>query len=124
MLVHPVRPVQEALDVLREWTGRHGLELVQIGAGEQPSVAPQGEVTACDLVTALGGDGTVLKALHVAARTHTPVMGVAYGSLGALNAVPETELFGGLDRFVAGDWVARRLPARAWPPQRASWRGP
>ncbi len=68
-------------------------------------------MTACDLVTALGGDGTVLKALHLAARTHTPVMGVAYGSLGALTAVPETELIGGLDRFVAGDWVARRLPA-------------
>lgn len=111
VLVHPVRPVHEALDVLREWTGRHGLELVQIPAGEQPSVAPEGEVTACDLVTALGGDGTVLKALHVAARTHTPVMGVAYGSLGALTAVPETELFGGLDRFAAGDWVALRLPA-------------
>ncbi len=41
VLVHPVRPVQEALDVLREWTGRHGLELVQIPAAEQPSVAPR-----------------------------------------------------------------------------------
>jgi NAD+ kinase len=111
VLVHPVRPVQKALDVLREWTHRHGLELVQIPAGEQPSVAPEGEVTACDLVTALGGDGTVLKALHVAARTRTPVMGVAYGSLGALTAVPETELISGLDRFAAGDWLARRLPA-------------
>jgi NAD+ kinase len=111
VLVHPVRPVQAALDVLREWTDRHGLELVQIPAGEQPSVAPEGEVSACDLVTALGGDGTVLKALHAAARTRTPVMGVAYGSLGALTAVPETELIGGLDRFAAGDWVARRLPA-------------
>ena len=111
VLVHPVRPVQEALDVLREWTDRHGLELVQIPAGQQPSVAPEGEVTACDLVTALGGDGTLLKALHVAARTRTPVMGVGYGSLGALTAVPEPELIGGLDRFAAGDWTARRLPA-------------
>lgn len=111
VLVHPVRPVQEALDVLRGWTDRHGLELVQIPAGQQPSVAPEGEVSACDLVTALGGDGTLLKALHVAARTRTPVMGVGYGSLGALTAVPEADLVGGLDRFLAGDWVARRLPA-------------
>ncbi len=66
---------------------------------------------ACDLVAALGGDGTVLKALHVAAATRTPVIGVAYGSLGAITTVPEAELRAGLDRFAAGDWVARRLPA-------------
>ncbi|MDQ6818074.1 MAG: NAD(+)/NADH kinase [Actinomycetota bacterium] len=111
VLVHPVRPVLDAVEVLQCWTGERGLELVQIPAGEQPSVAPPGEVSACDLVAALGGDGTVLKALHTAARTRTPVLGVAYGSLGALTAVPQNELRAALDRFAAGDWVARPLPA-------------
>ncbi len=74
-------------------------------------MAPPGEVTACDLVIALGGDGTVLKALHAAGRTRTPVLGVAYGSLGVLTAVHEDELRAGLDRFAAGEWLARHLPA-------------
>ena len=76
-------------------------------------MAPEGDVTACDLVAALGGDGTVLTALHAAAVSRTPVMGVAYGSLGAITTVPEPELRAGLDRFAAGDWAARRLPALA-----------
>ena len=109
--VHPTRPVEEALDVLRAWTAEHRVELVQVPAGEQPPVAPAGSVSACDVVVALGGDGTVLEALHVASRTRTPVLGVAYGSLGALAAVPHERLAEGLDRFAAGDWIAGRLPA-------------
>ena len=111
VLVHPTRPVHDALETLRAWTRERGFELVQIRAGDQPAVAPEGEVHACDLVAALGGDGTVLKALHVTAESRAPVMGVAYGSLGAITTVPEAELRAGLDRFAAGDWVARRLPA-------------
>ncbi len=111
VLVHPTRPVRDALEVLERWTQDRGLRLVQIPTGEEPSVAPPGEVTSCDLITALGGDGTVLKALHVAGKTRTPVLGVAYGSLGVLTTVPENELRSGLDRFAAGEWLARHLPA-------------
>jgi NAD+ kinase len=111
VLVHPTRPVQSALEILKRWTEERGLELVQIPAGAQPLVAPAGEVTACDLVAALGGDGTILKALHAAARTGTPVLSVACGSLGILTTVTESDLRAALDRFAAGDWLARRLPA-------------
>lgn len=111
VLVHPTRPVLDAVEVLREWAENHGVEVVQLPVGNQPEVAPAGGVSACDLVTALGGDGTVLKALHAAAKTGTPVLGVAYGSLGALTAVPEHELRTTLDRFAAGDWFAGHLPA-------------
>jgi NAD+ kinase len=111
VLVHPTRPVGDGLEVLERWTQDRGLRLVQIPTGEQPSVAPPGEVTACDLITALGGDGTVLKALHAARKTGTPVLGVAYGSLGVFTTVQENELRSGLDRFAAGEWLARHLPA-------------
>ncbi len=110
VLVHPTRPVQDAVEVLRRWAQERGLVLVQIAAGQQPKVAPPGEVGACDLIAALGGDGTVLKALHVAGRTRTPVLGVAYGSLGVLTTVGEGELRAALDWFAAGDWLARDLP--------------
>jgi NAD+ kinase len=111
VLVHPSRPVQDALEVLRRWTYDHNLELVQLPIGEQPEVAPAGEVSTCDLVAALGGDGTVLKALHAAASTRTPVMGVSYGSLGALTTVSLEELPRALDGFAAGEWHAVALPA-------------
>lgn len=111
VLVHPTRSVQQPLEVLQRWTQERGLRLVQIQTGGQPEVAPPGEVTACDLITALGGDGTVLKALHAADGTRTPVLGVACGSLGVLTTVGAAELYAGLEKFAAGDWTPRRLPA-------------
>jgi NAD+ kinase len=113
VLVHPTRAVNDAVEVLERWTSERGLDLVQVPSGEQPAVAPAGEVNACDLIVALGGDGTILKALHASARARTPVLGVAYGSLGALTSVPLEELRGGLDRFAQGDWRGRTLPALA-----------
>jgi len=111
LVVHPARRVLDAVEQVEGWTRDRGLELVQIPTGEQPSVAPVGEVGACDVVVALGGDGTILKALHASAPTRTPVLGVAYGSLGALTTVPRDELSTGLERFAAGEWHARELPA-------------
>jgi len=111
VVVHPTRAVVDAIEVLENWTSEHGLELVQIPTGEQPPVAPAGEVSGCDLIVALGGDGTVLKALHASAKARTPALGVAYGSLGALTTVSVEELPAALDRFANGDWRRRDLPA-------------
>ena len=113
VVVHPTRRVLDSVELLEDWTKGHGLDLVQIRSAEQPSIAPSGVVDDCDLIVALGGDGTILNALHVSAGTRTPVLGVAYGSLGALTALPAEELRPGLDQFLAGDWRADQLPALA-----------
>jgi NAD+ kinase len=113
VVVHPKRPVLEGLEVVERWTRDRGIQLVQLATGEQPAVAPAGEVGGGDLIVALGGDGTILKALHASARAKAPVLGVSYGSLGALTTVPAVELRAGLDRFAAGDWRPRALPALA-----------
>jgi NAD+ kinase len=78
------------------------------GQGQQ--VAPPGEVGACDLVIALGGDGTTLAALHAAGPHHRPVLGIACGSLGALTAVTADRLDDALDRVAHGDYAEHRLP--------------
>lgn len=111
VIVHPTRPVEDSVEVLRSWAEEHGVELVQIETGMQPVVAPPGEVTRCDLIVALGGDGTVLRALHASARTGTSVLGVAHGSLGILTAVPHGHLRECLDRIAEGDYPAEQLPA-------------
>jgi NAD+ kinase len=112
LVVHPTRDIDGAVGTLQRWTDREGLELVQLEArGNMRRVAEAGTVGADDLVVALGGDGTVLAALRAAGPTGTPVLGIACGSLGVLSAVTAEELDRSLDRFRAGDWIARSLPA-------------
>ncbi len=57
-----------------------------------------------DLAVALGGDGTMLRAVHLAAPAHVPVLGVNLGRLGYLAVLEPDALPEALDRFVAGDY--------------------
>ena len=112
LVVHPSRPIDRPLTTLSEWAGQRGIEVVQLHARDSARVvAPFGEVSACDLVVAIGGDGTVLTALRASADHATPVLGVACGSLGALSAVTAPEVEEALDRFEAGSWSRRAVPA-------------
>jgi NAD+ kinase len=115
VVVHPVRPVDNAVTALARWTQERGIELVQLtNRGEtKRRVARLDAVDAGDLVVALGGDGTVLSALRTAADAGPPVLGVACGSLGALSAVTADETVDALERVWAGDWTPRSLPALA-----------
>jgi NAD+ kinase len=76
-------------------------------------VAVAADLSGCDLIVAVGGDGTVLRALHAAAETDAPVLGVACGSLGALSGVSEAGLAAALDSIATEKWWPRRLPALA-----------
>jgi NAD+ kinase len=111
LVVHPRREIGTAVDNARAWTDANGAELVQIPvSGQERVVADAGEVAACDLVLAVGGDGTALHALHAAASVNRPVLGVACGSLGALTATAAEDLGEALDSIAAGRWSPRRLP--------------
>lgn len=112
LVVHPRRHLDSALTALGDWAGERNAELVQLAvAGQDREVAPLGEAVDCDFVVALGGDGTVLAALHAAAPSGRPVVGIACGSLGALAAVRAEDIASALDRMVQGDCESRRLPA-------------
>lgn len=112
LVVHPSRDIDHPLATLAAWTEQRGIEIVQLRAGDpERTVAPFGEVDACDLVVAVGGDGTVLTALRGAAASGTPVLGVACGSLGALSAVTAEDFEHALDQVEAGAWTRRDMPA-------------
>ncbi|HEX6651700.1 MAG TPA: NAD(+)/NADH kinase [Thermoleophilaceae bacterium] len=115
LVVHPSRPVTAPLETLERWAGERALDVVQIptDGGSDRELAPEGELEDGDLVVTLGGDGTVLSGLRAAAPVDAPVLGVACGSLGALTAVRADRLEDALERFRAGDWTARKLPALA-----------
>src|SRR4051794_32487120 len=110
VVVHPDRQLEHALATLASWTAERGAEVVQVRIdGQTREVAPYGDAAACDVIAALGGDGTTLAALHAAAPHDRPVLGVACGSLGALTATTAADLEAALARLEAGDWEPRPL---------------
>jgi len=112
LVVHPVRPVDAALDMLREWAQRNGVDLVQVHAFcRQKPVAQQGDPSDCDRIVAIGGDGTTLAAIHTGVQAGRPVLGVSCGSLGVLTSVYPKEIGRALERFSAGEWTPKSLPA-------------
>jgi NAD+ kinase len=115
LIVHPTRQVDRALGAVEGWAADHGVDVVQLAVDGQRhrEIAAPGIVQEGDLVLAVGGDGTVLASLRVAAAQGAPVLGVACGSLGALTSVAGDRIADALERVWAGDWTARSLPALA-----------
>jgi NAD+ kinase len=77
----------------------------------QRRVADPGRAEDCELVVAIGGDGTALAAMRTAATAGRPVLGVACGSLGVLTTIETDRVAEALTRFCADDWNAVALPA-------------
>jgi NAD+ kinase len=111
-VVHPTRSIDRVLSELRPWAELKRTRLVQIPATyDQQRVAEQGNPEECDLIVAIGGDGTTLAAIRAGVGARRPVLPVACGSLGILTSLPAPALVEALDRFGRGDWIPRRLPA-------------
>lgn len=63
-----------------------------------------------DLCLALGGDGTILRALRRYAGRGVPVFGVNYGTVGFLAAAEAEDLESGLERAFSGAFEVVALP--------------
>lgn len=104
------------VDRLREWASGEDIDvLVEENAGRGPQPSLDLASRPVDLVIALGGDGTFLRASRLAVGTDVPVLGVNIGRLGFLTAIPDSYLEGGLSQVVAGEAVLEsrfRLRAR------------
>lgn len=109
--------VLRALDRLTAWLTARS---VSITVEEERSAArPTGDTVLrapapLDLVIALGGDGTLLRAARAVVGTDTPVLGVNLGRLGFLTSFPDADLESGLEDVFAG---------RAWLDYRSTLRG-
>lgn len=76
-------------------------------------VAPTelGELT---LVVALGGDGTILKAVHLLGYSETPILGVNHGRLGFMTGAPAGSLKNAISSALAGEGrIERRATLEA-----------
>jgi NAD+ kinase len=114
ILVHPARTIDEPLEAVLGWGEEHGVPVVQIPVpGQDRRVAAPGKPTDCDLIVSIGGDGTMLAGIRAAMDAGLPALGLACGSLGVLTTVHADDARLALDRFAAGDWSPRHVPALA-----------
>src|SRR5947209_99359 len=65
---------------------------------------------AADLVIALGGDGTILRALTTLLGSDVPVLGVNFGRVGFLASIEPDRIESDLRRVFAGEYIAVELP--------------
>jgi NAD+ kinase len=101
LVLRPERDLQGSLEQIRAWAVSAGVELVGAEGDERlpDEVARRSEpalATDCDAVLALGGDGTMLGAMRLAAPHGVPVLGVNLGRLGYLTEIDAVNLDGAL----------------------------
>src|SRR5689334_20271214 len=123
IVLRPERDLDASLEQIRGWAESAGVELVGAEGEERlpEEVTRRAETTLatdCDVVLALGGDGTMLGALRLAAPHGVPVLGINLGRLGYLTEVDAAHLSAALAALASGDYAraARRPRAR-----RARW---
>jgi NAD+ kinase len=123
LVLHPQRDTSAVLSVVRRWAADSQVAL--LGLKEEyrrlpDDVAPAGEDELggrSDLILGVGGDGTVLRALSLAAPHDVPVLGVNLGRLGFLAEVDVEQLVDALLAIARGDYqLERRAALQMLPP--------
>ncbi len=114
-VVHPGRPAALTLGKeLVRWSADHGVELRTLKeergclGSEVPCVEADEFPAGLDLVVALGGDGTLLRAVGLAVRAQVPVLGVNLGRLGFLTEVEADGLAAALEAVWQGRYQVER----------------
>ena len=111
LVLHPSTDPTPVVQRLTSWAQSHGKQVIVEAhdAGRVPDdVEPVSEtqfLDQADALISLGGDGTMLGALRLAAQRPVPVLGVNLGNLGFLVEVEPHELDAALDRLAIGDYT-------------------
>lgn len=103
LVVHPERTrAHELAKIARAWWEQHDFEVIEDASvgGPDPTLLDKG----VDLVVSLGGDGTMLRTVQLAAPHGIPVMGVNLGALGYLTQVEPNSIENAFERLVKGDY--------------------
>lgn len=95
---------------LREEFLSHGVKLsleAKTAAllGEKSEQTPRDLAESCDLLIALGGDGTILQILHDLGERIRPVFGINLGALGFLTSIGSSGYTQAVESILAGNYV-------------------
>src|SRR5690348_3957947 len=117
LVLHPRRDPGEVAETIVAWARSHADEVLvreqdhdRVPEGVRP-VAADALAREADALISLGGDGTMLGALRIAADRRLPVLGVNLGNLGFLVEVEPTELADALDKLEAGEFEIEDHPS-------------
>jgi NAD+ kinase len=101
IVIHPhYLRAREALDLVDLACKNHGIELYRVS--EDPaSCFPD----SCQAIVSVGGDGTLLAAVHKAYPSDIPVWGVNVGRLGFLTASGLEEIESGIQALSKGEYT-------------------
>src|SRR5690348_18477534 len=127
LVLRPERNLDDSLEQIRRWAASAEVELVGADGEERlpDAVTRRAETmlaTDCDVVLALGGDGTMLGALRLAAPHGVPVLGVNLGRLGYLTEVDAANLQSALSALEHDQYGIELRTALTLEIGRASWR--
>ena len=98
VVLHPERDCSGAVGSILDWAARRQIQVLGIDTEIRRLACTAEPVTAeelrrrVDLVVSLGGDGTMLRAMRLADRQRSPVLGVNLGKLGFLAEVDVPDL--------------------------------
>lgn len=99
VLVTPSTDCGAQLLMVRAWAAELGVGVLDLGT----SAAPNGLGPGCGLVIALGGDGTILRALQLAMPHQVGVLGINFGTVGFLADCHRDHFAAALDRVARGE---------------------
>ncbi len=113
-----VEETHAALDALIERARAAGAtlrfdpeETVKHGLRAEPGVEVDAAIGEAEqLCIVLGGDGTILRALHLYAGSSVPVFAINFGEIGFLATVEPEEIEDGVARALSGRFELLRLP--------------
>jgi NAD+ kinase len=109
IVCNPRKPeAKRILSELTDWLNQKGMtvrveESARAVLSRKELSCPSRELAReSDIVIAMGGDGTLLKAARLVGRKLTPILGVNLGSLGFLTETVEEEIYAVLEDVVEG----------------------
>ena len=117
MLLHPTRDPLSTLTAVSRWAARYDIHVVAAGSEVHrlpPGIAPVALdqlLDRLDLLFAAGGDGTALRAMHLAAPHDVPVLAINLGRLGYLADVDASRLDVALDALTRGRYTVELVRA-------------
>ncbi|WP_279580990.1 NAD(+)/NADH kinase [Fodinicola feengrottensis] len=126
LVVHEGREAAvDAAHLVHAWAKKNAIEVIEIDVwrldnGHRPRRNAKDEVEAAghpSLIVTIGGDGTFLRGVRVAASDDVPVLGVNVGRVGFLTEVEPAEIESALEAFFSG---SARMDERMMLTMRAS----
>jgi NAD+ kinase len=100
---------------------KHATRALAEGIGADEARSPESFVEGLDLVVSVGGDGTLLRAAHLASEADASVLGVKVARLGFLTECEPHEAPAALESFMAGELEVDERTALVAVPEDAGW---